>query len=125
MPPKSHDAALPKKQESSTVSSLHQLTESDYVLTTNKQDGSINIWSTKAGLTNIQKMNFKLQAHIDPKRSLARARLQHLNYDPINLESGATLFLKNSEGLIPSKQPEESQAEATDAIPKKIGDSKS
>ena len=108
MPPKNHKHALPKKTDSGVVSSLHQLSESDYVLTTSKDDASINIWSTRAGLTNIQSLNFKLQAHIDPKKSLSRARLNHLNYDSITHDSGATLYLRNSDGVLPKSEPLES-----------------
>lgn len=95
MPPKGHRSGLPGKSESAPISSLRQLTSSDFVLSSSSENASINVWSTRAGLTQISSLNFKLQAHIDPKQSLTRARLLHLNYGPLDHDSGAKLYLRN------------------------------
>lgn len=59
MPPKSHLSGLAQSTPSD-VSSVHQLANSDFVLTASKHDASVNLWTTRAGLTGIAAINFKL-----------------------------------------------------------------
>jgi hypothetical protein len=54
----------------------------------------VNIWATRAGLTHISALNFKLQAHVEPKENLSRAKLQHLNYNVRELENGARIYAR-------------------------------
>jgi hypothetical protein len=58
MPSSRHRSGV-RGVSASAVSKLMALPESDFVLTAG-DDASVNIWSTKAGLTLISSFNFKL-----------------------------------------------------------------
>jgi len=60
MPSKSHQTGLHGKSLADPVSGLHPLATSDFVLSSSKGGASVNVWSTRAGLTHISALNFKL-----------------------------------------------------------------
>lgn len=60
MPPKAHQTGLPSESAPVPISNLQKLSSSDFVLSSSSDDASINIWSTRAGLTQISSLNFKL-----------------------------------------------------------------
>ena len=60
MPSKSHQTGLRGKSLAASVSGVHPLATSDFVLSSSNGDASVNVWSTRAGLTHISALNFKL-----------------------------------------------------------------
>jgi hypothetical protein len=78
MPPSTQRSGL-RETAPSAVTGLYALPHSDFVLTTS-DDAAINIWSTKAGLTPIAAMNFKLQCFMDPLDSMNRAHPYFYNF---------------------------------------------
>jgi hypothetical protein len=94
MPPRSHQTGLRGKPPAGPISGVHPLTSSDFVLSSSKDDASVNVWATRAGLTHISALNFKLQAHIDPKESLSRAKLQHLSYSVREQDDGVKVYAR-------------------------------
>ena len=80
-----------------TVSSILALRHADFVGTVSRQTSSINIWLTRAGLTRVHQINFKLQSCVDPRESLKRAQLHFLSYKLQETEvEGVKIYLKSS-----------------------------
>jgi hypothetical protein len=65
-------------------------------MTSCKNNASVNIWSTKAGLTQISEFNFKIQAFIDPKENMNRAQMQFLQYGLKEQENGIKIYQKQN-----------------------------
>jgi hypothetical protein len=80
-----------------TISALVALQGSDFALSASADDCSINIWSTKAGLTRISALSLKLQSCMDPQDNLNRAELFFLNYEEMELDNGAKIYLKKKQ----------------------------
>lgn len=113
MPPKAQWSGLRGATESSPVTGLSALPTTDFVLTSSARDASVNIWSTRAGLTRVHGLNFKLQACIDPEGSLKRAQLYFLNFEVEDLGSGVKIYTRDSLGdQKPSSAPKQVEAEA-------------
>ena len=68
------------QRHQSEISSVLQLDNSDYLMSASK-DGQVSLWTTKSGLTKIGALNFKLQAFMDPKDKMSRAKLIFLNFN--------------------------------------------
>jgi len=60
MPARSHASGLRVPSSRSAITCFHALQDSDFVLSSSADDAAVNIWSTKAGLTRISALNFKL-----------------------------------------------------------------
>lgn len=90
---------------------MKALPTSDLVLTGSSCDASINVWSTRAGLTRLFGMNFKLQVHIDPRNNIQRAQLYFLNYEVQETASGAKIYLRDPAVLEKEAQGDQATGE--------------
>ena len=55
------------------ISDILSLPGTDFFATTSKDVSGLSLWTARAGLTKMAMVNFKLQAHIDPKGEMSRA----------------------------------------------------
>ena len=94
MPSRSQKNGLRVQRSRPAITSIQALQDSDFVLSCSAGDAAVNIWSTKAGLTRISGLNFKLQMHIDPKKNSKRAQLYFLNYDLREIGEGMKTYLR-------------------------------
>ena len=111
MPPKSQWSGLRGTTPAPTITGHLALPSTDFVLTSSAQDASVNIWSTRAGLTRVCGLNFKLQAFIDAEGSLQRARLYFLNLEEEDVGSGVKIYARGQLGDA-KQSPDAKQAEA-------------
>jgi hypothetical protein len=111
MPPRTHSSGLRTQGQSHPITGLQALQGSDYVLSSSTGDAAVNIWSTKAGLTRISALNFKLQACIPPNDSIQRAQLYFLNYGLNELENGVKIYMRTEHRAASTeeKKPEEAE----------------
>jgi len=109
MPPRTHWSGLRNEAQASSVSQHLALPSTDFVLTSNAEDASVNIWATRAGLTRVFGLNFKLQACIDPAGSLKRAQLHFLSYDAEEVGQGVKIYRRG-----PPQEKIEAQQQSQD-----------
>jgi hypothetical protein len=95
MPPKSQWSGLRGAPANAPITGLHQLPATDLVLTSSAQEASVNLWATRAGLTRVYGLNFKLQASVDPGDSLQRAQLHFLNYPVEDVGAGVKIYRRD------------------------------
>jgi len=98
MPPRTHWSGLKSVVPPTPITGHMALPSSDFVLTWSSEGASVNIWSTRAGLTRVFALNFKLQAWIDPGESLERAQLHFLSYDAEDGEQGVKIYSRSQAG---------------------------
>lgn len=85
------------------------------MLSTRAGDAAASIWSTKAGLTRIGALNFKLQMQIDPKQRAKRAQLYFLNYELRDLGNGLKIYARKKQRPCPEeKKPVEVEPDVED-----------
>lgn len=60
MPPQSQWSGLGSQPSASPITTILALPTTDFVLTASAADASVNVWATRAGLTRVQSLNFKL-----------------------------------------------------------------
>lgn len=114
MPPKSQWSGLRGAPANAPITGLHSLPATDFVLTASAQEASVNLWSTRAGLTRVYGLNFKLQAFVDPGDSLQRAQLHFLSYPAEDVGAGVKIYRRDQladpkpgpAGLPPEAEPE-------------------
>lgn len=117
MPPSTQRSGL-RGTAPSAVTGLYALPHSDFVLTTS-DDAAINVWSTRAGLTPIAALNFKLQCFMDPKDSISRAHPYFYNFKALDGENGVVIYTRRGSRAAAAEQ--EASNEATGAT-KEVGD---
>jgi hypothetical protein len=60
MPPKSQWSGISNIPSASPITTILALPATDFVLTGSAGDASVNVWVTRAGLTRVHGLNFKL-----------------------------------------------------------------
>jgi len=82
------------------------------VLSCRAGDAAASIWSTKAGLTRIGALNFKLQTQIDPNQRPQRAQLYFLNYALRDVGNGVKIYSRGKmRGGVDGEKLEEADAD--------------
>jgi hypothetical protein len=113
MPSLPHLSGLGRASTGNEISQHLSLPSCDFVLTACAEDASVNIWSTRAGLTRVAAFNFKLQASIDPEGSMQRARLHFLEYDLVELAGGIKIYSRRGSTRVQASKQSEPESGAS------------